>query len=514
MTRSTEQAQTHQSREGRGILADTRTLAALLVLLVMSVSLFSIEQRRQLGTIAGFTAPDIALGFNLAARDVIGVGDEPTIWKAPGHAVFVAAVTRLAVGRPSFDAVARANIPPAWVGLVPPYEPDQLRRAAKAVYVAQAVLLAAATGALFLWLSTFAPRSIALSLSGSFGLSPYSIVLVGLLHYAMLHTATLVLAAWLLHRALVAAPERATWKMAAAGIAWGLTTAVRSITLPMPAIVALTLAVSHRPWRRVAHLSTVFALAFCLGVAPASWRASRLAGRFVAVNAQLWSALWNTTVREAPAMPNHFRWKVFREDYLKLQSATAGRTLTAAGDPYRVSDNLTMEDIARNGTLDHIRQDSGPYVSNALSSFRSFNWDVNAVFLQLFQHRQRGLPAVPPWFWPGTPQRFYDPALRNAFTWFVRCLTLVALAGLLVSLPARDKAMLSASLAYGCLCAVHSLTLLDVLFYYAKLPFLYVGAAYALARLSRVPALRPIASVLAWLTLLATLAMTRWLLAA
>ncbi len=459
----------------------------LLAALVFGVASFSIGHRRQLGTIDGFTAPDVGLGFNLAAHGVIGVGAEPTVFKAPGHAVFVAGVTRLAVGRLTVSEGASLDAPPAWKGLAPPFQPGQLERASAALYAAHAVLLAAASAAFFLWLASLTSRGVAFAFSLAFGLSPLPLVLVGLLHYALPHLVLLVASTWLLHLALRPGAARPVARMALAGLAWGLTTTVRSITLPMPAFVLLALVVARRPLRRTVELSVVFTLAFGLGVAPASLRASRLAGRFVAVNAQLWANLWNVTQREAPAMPNHFRWKLFREDFLRLQSATAGRRLTAAGDPYGVGENLLMEDIARAQTFEHLRRDPRPYLANVRDSFVSFNWDISAVLLQLFQYAQRGRPRLPDWFWPGTPQNFMGWKLRVAFTWLVRALTLLAATGLVISARRRDPALWPAIAAYGCLCALHSLLWLDVLYYYAKLPFLYAAAAYAVDRLGQAP---------------------------
>lgn len=498
----------------RALLAGRGAQTALLAALVIGMAGFSIGSRRQLGTIAGFTAPDAALGFNLAAYGVIGVGDEPTILKAPGHAVFVAAVTRLWVGRLTVNPGSTPSAPPVWRGLVPPFEPSELERAAHTLYIVHALLLAAATSALFLWLSSMTARSVAFALSLAFGISPFSIVLVGLLHYALPHLFLLVVSTWLLHLALRPAADPHGWRMAAAGLAWGLSTTVRSVTLPMPAFVLLALVVARRPLRKAAGLAAVFALAFAVGVAPAAVRASRLAGRLVPVNAQAWASLWNVTLREVPAMPNHFRWKAFREDFLQLQSATAGQPLEAAGDPYRVSENLTMEDIARAQTFEHVRRDARPYLANVAHSFVSFNWDTSSVLLQLYRYAQRGRPGFPNWFWPGTPQNFRGKTLREAFTWLVRALTLLAAAGLVIAARKRDPVLWPAIAAYACLGAAHSLVWLDLLYYYAKLPFLYVGAAYALDCFGRAaqPWVARVARVLPSAIVLATLAMSAALL--
>lgn len=482
--------------------------AALLAALVGGVAWFSVTQRRPLGTLGGFTAPDAALGFNLAAYGVVGVGTEPTVFKAPGHVVFMAAVTRLAIGRPS---VGPACCTPA----LRAFDPDELRRAAGALYAAQALLLAAASGVLFVWLSGLTTRGIALALSLAFGLNPLAIALVGLLHYALLHLALLVVCTWLLQRALATPAGASDGRMLLAGLAWGLTTSVRSVTLPLPAFVLLALlsqaacagpasAPVRRSPRQALRLALVFALAFGLGLAPASWRASRLAGRFVAVNAQLWSILWNVTRRDAPAMPNHFRWKLFRDDFLVLQSATAGRALTAAGDPYAVSENLAMEDIAREQTRAHLRRDPWIYVRNVARSFVSFNWGTSAVLVQLHQYAQRGRRGFPNWFWPSAHE-FHDRGGRDAFTWLQRLLTLLAFGGLLIAARQRDPTPWAALAVYACLCAAHSLVWLDVLYYYAKLPFLYVGAAYALDRLGRIspPGGARLARALTWTVALA-----------
>jgi len=452
--------------------------AVVLALLVFGLATFSVEHRRQLGTIAGLTAPDLALGLNLAAYGTIGIGDQPTIFKAPGHAVLVAAVTRLVVGGPTVDAGGAVPMPPYATG-------REFELAAHALYLTHAAFLALGTVALFLWLSSFATKTVAFALALAFGASPYALVLVGLLHYALPHLILLVVSTWLLQRAFHDG-SRAGRRMALAGLAWGLTTTVRSVTLPLPAFVIVALLARRRSWREAARLGAIFALTFALGVAPASVRASRLAGRFVAVNAQVWGALWNVTVREAPAMPNHYLWKAFRLDFLELQSATAGRLLKSAGDPYGVAENLIMEDLGRAGTFEHLRRDSRPYLANVGHSFRSFNWDVSAVLVQLFQYQQRRGPW-PSWYWPGQSHDFHGRALREAYTALERVLTVLSAVGVAIAASRRDAAIWPAVVGYACLCFVHSALWLDLLYYYAKLPFLYAGAAYCLDRLASGP---------------------------
>src|SRR5436190_12354175 len=100
----------------------TASAALLLAAFVLGLALFSVERRAQLGTLGRFAAPDFALGLNLAGYGTIGVGDQPTIFKAPGHAVLVAAVSRLAVGRLTVDPDRTVGQRP-WPGLVPPYAP-------------------------------------------------------------------------------------------------------------------------------------------------------------------------------------------------------------------------------------------------------------------------------------------------------------------------------------------------------------------------------------------------------
>lgn len=503
----------HAALVARTLRSNRAPPAVLLGLLVLGFAGFSLEHHSQLGTIGGFTAQDFALGLNLASYGTIGIGDQPTIFKAPGDALLVATVTRLAVGRPSIDpdrTVGRRT----WRGLVPPYAPSEIRLAARALYATHAVLLALGTAVLFLWLSSFASRTVSFALSLAFGASPLALVLVGLLHYALPHLVLLIVSVWLLQRA-VADGRSSSGRMALAGLAWGLTTTVRSLTLPLPAFVLIALLVGRRPWREVVKLSTVFALTFALALAPASVRASRLAGRFVAVNAQLWAILWNATAREAPAMPNHFRWKVFRQDFLELQSATASRRLESAGDPYGVAENLKMEDIGRAGTFEHLRRDPRPYLANVAHSFLSFNWDVSAVLVQLFQYAQRAEPARwPAWFSPGQSQDFHPLALREAYTILVRILTVLAAVGLVIAVRRREFAVVPAVAVYACLCAAHSAVWLDVLYYYAKLPFLYAIAAYCLDRLGSDPrrGVALLARTIAVALVATTLAMTAVLL--
>lgn len=122
-------------------------------------------------------------------------------------------------------------------GLVVPYEPSYLERAARIVYWSNAVLLAAAASLLFIWLSDCFRRGVALVAGLLFGLNPYSVILAGVLHYSILHLLAVIAGCYLLHRAMRREDGRPSWALLAAGIAWGLATLIRPMTVILPPFV-------------------------------------------------------------------------------------------------------------------------------------------------------------------------------------------------------------------------------------------------------------------------------------
>jgi hypothetical protein len=178
---------------------------------VLLVTLVSVRAGRQLGDVWN---PDewYTLGVNLAVHGTVGVGREPTAFRPPGYPAFVALVVRGLVGVPD-EAT-----------------PEFLIRSRTALYLAHALVLALAAGAVTWWWSESLGLRLAAATALALALNPHVLALVGLPHYALLHTVLLLAGSWALAAALGAA--RSAPALLLAGALWGAISLVRPTTLP------------------------------------------------------------------------------------------------------------------------------------------------------------------------------------------------------------------------------------------------------------------------------------------
>lgn len=479
-------------------------LRALLALLLFAATLalagHSVAHRRQLGFLGGLSDRWLELGLHLLERGTFGLDGQPTVFKAPGYAFFEAAVLRLANARLERRERPEPTSPfsdLAWLTL--PYDAGDLEQAARCVYLAQALLLAATATALFLWLSSRLRTEFAFTAGALFGLNPYSIVLVGLLHYSILTLFLTVLGAWLFDAAL-RTPGESRGRLLLAGVVWGLGALVRSVTLAtVPLLLLLTL--RGAPSRRHGWLRAL-AFLFGLGAAVAPWTARNwlVSGRPVAINLQFWSTFYGATARPAPAQPDSFRWKLVRAELMAVQARLAGPR-ESGWEPYTIPENARLEELFREQSLLNLRAQPGVYLYNVRESLRTFNLDLNVALVRVFQHVQQPGRRWQAWFNPGALLRSQpreEARLLKRAAWV---LTALAGLGLLLALARRDGALLVPSSIYASLCAVHALVWMDFMYYSVKLPWLLALALFALDRLAlaaeaRTRLARPLAGLL------------------
>ena len=408
------------------------------------------------------------------------------MFKPPGYPAFVWAVLLTLGDPPRTDINSKFPASSELEGLAVPYERPYLERAARAVYWSNAVMLALAASLLFLWLSESLRTSVALVAALLFGLNPYSVILAGILHYSVLHLLAVIAGCALLHRALRTEDVR-SWALFAAGIAWGLTTLIRPMTLILPAFVLGALLLrSALAWRPSVRGLAVFTAGMVLTIAPWTWRNYDLSGHLVPVNAQAWMSVWPATARLVEVQPNHYRWKAMRDRWVIVLKRVPSERLRT--DPNSVEDNLALEAELREVALRNLRRRPGVYLQNVLRSFVSFNLHINSVMVKVFQRLQRRDEPLKDWYWPGDPQDFYSPHASRAFTGFVALLTVLGAAGLMVAARDRDATLLAPAAVYLCLLVAHSITWVDLMYYYVKLPLLFAFAFFFVDRAHRWPA--------------------------
>lgn len=243
---------------------------------------------------------------------------KPTIGRPPAYPLFLA----------SLMALSRSPIAPA---------------------IAQAMLDAFVCTIIFLMTSRVARPPTAVAISLLYALHPGAIALSATLLSESLFTTLLVIAAFL---ASIAA-ERLSLSLAlCSGAVAGLATLERSIGVLCVIAVACVL-ITRRS--RMSALVLVFGA--LLMIAPWIMRSSRLAGRFVFIQAPsglAWylPSLWWLDQNDEPAV-----WRYF------LSADPYGMRLRAARTPAAV---MSADDFARKQTIVNIRKNAGRYAQSRI----------------------------------------------------------------------------------------------------------------------------------------------------
>ncbi|MBI5469370.1 MAG: glycosyltransferase family 39 protein [Deltaproteobacteria bacterium] len=427
-------------------------------------------KNRQLGHLGGMTDEWFDLGINISVFGEYSIGGvDPVVFRPPGYPFFVAGIADVFAGRHDLRVIDTDAKWAEWR--------DFSIKALNSLYLSQCVLLALSSVALFLWASRYFGRGAAFSGALLFGANPYSIVLTGLLHYDILHIFLIVVSTFLL-TLFLENDKRPGGKMFLAGAAWGIATLVRPVTLTLPVFILAMLFIKSGSLRRAAYMTSALVLGMALVVLPYTARNYSLTGRVIPVNAQSWTALWGSTVTKFSINPNHYNWyRVYPDPYEKIFQRATGEGYTYEG---LIRNNIKVEDEFKKSAIENLKKSPGTYVVNCLTSFFTLNIHINSVFIKVFQFIQspdNGIEKA--WFVPGAAQDFYPSTASNAFSFLVYALTGLSLLGLYLSLKKKDGFFLVPGAVYLALTVSHSLTYFDLMYYYIKMPFLFLFAFYA-----------------------------------
>jgi hypothetical protein len=456
----------------------SRARAAFAVsLLTLVVSALSIAHNRQLGAMGGMTDEWYLLGANLSVSGTLGIGGEPIVTRPPGYPMFIAVSLRVlagAPGQPTFEAY--------------------LQRGAHAVYLSQALLLAASAALLTWWAAEWAGLVLATFVGLLFGVNPYTVALVGLLHYDVLHIFLLLASGLATDRALrvgtagdgaVGARARRAWAMAGVGLLWGFTTLVRPLTLVLPPLLFLAFWWHPRSGRRRALAdAALVVLGMALVIAPYTWRNHRVSGQWVPVNAQGWVALWASTVKPLGYDPNHYYWDDLLPEFLRVFSQVTGQEQYSYATYNRQQGPLQAGFRAE--ALQNLRRQPAVYARNVVRSTVLLTAALNPILIDVYREFQR--PAPPRekgWYFGANPRPYRPSAVARATAWVYAALTVLALLGAALGVTRRESALLVPAAVWLCLFGGHAMTYVDVMYLYLRLPFVFLFAAYGLSRLTR-----------------------------
>ena len=82
------------------------------------------------------------------------------------------------------------------------------------------------------------------------------------------------------------------------------------------------------------------------------------------------------------------------------------------------------------------------------------------------------------WMQTGNPQNFYSNNAANAFETFIRILSLLSILGIILAVREKDGSLIAPALIYLCYCLAHSMIYMDLMYYYIKIPFLFIFTGF------------------------------------
>ena len=480
--------------------ASLRLAALLLFGTALVPAGVSLATQRQPFTLGGLTDNWVYLGANLRVQGVLGEEAQPFTFRAPGYPLFVAGIFAAALERP------------------PTVSYDYMVRGAEVVYAAQALLLAGAGTILFLWLASFVSTTTAWAAGLVLATSPQAIVLMGLVHYSVLHLFLLVAGGWALHGFLAAEAPDAR-RGFATGLLWGCVTLVRSTTLILPAFALALFLIRWRSWRRALAGLICFGAGMSLAIAPATIRNYRVAHRLVPVNLQAGAVIWGSTVKVLPADPDSYHWFELSDEFMRIFVRVTGQPLYDY--PSFARHHVEMEDAMWSEALANLRRDPRPYLVNGLDAVRTLLLDTSSIMVRVFKFSQPPRPQIDQfWFRASPPSDFLPVAPARGYARLGAVLTALAWFGVAAAALQKDARALVPAAVFACMVAAHALTYMDLMYHYVRLPFVGFMAFYGLERLARLapagrqPAALAAARVVALLVAAASLWLTAELLGA
>ena len=437
--------------------------ASLVFLASLLVAVVAVVQLPALGAMGGTTDEHFALGLKLRVNGTIGLSArEPTSLRPPGYPALVATATAALAPPPS---------------QVPAVVFD--RAAERAVYFAQALLLAVGSTLLYLWLRPSAGAWISAAAALAFATCPAALVLCTLLHYSVLHAAVLIAVCVAVDRTLAGGTDRAA---VTAGLLTGAANLVRPVTLWLPAFAALALWCRFGP-RRALRAGLLMIVTSVVVMTPWTVRNYRLTGRVLPVGDTGWITLWAQTVR--PMWPDPDRYVHFNLhwDIVRLFGAITG----APQYDYQahVRHAGAVEQGFRADAFANLRRQPGVYAANVGRSLASLVFRSSVVYVTatdaLHAHPgSRDRDAVPQeWLRPGAPD--VGSRWMALSTSAALALTgLLAAGGIAWSAARREPFGLTVLAVAGCVLVTHALAFVSMMHHYLRLPFLFAGAAVAL----------------------------------
>jgi len=436
---------------------------------------YDLHAKKQLEFMDNMAEEYMLLGVNLQQTGKYEIEkNKDFFFRAPGYPYFI------------YFALKFYDKAPKRGQLFP--DKEELAKAVKGInnhiYFTQNILFSLTVLFIFGIALHFLKPTLAFFISLLFGCNPYFLILIGLLHYEILHIFLLSLGTFLLINGFNKKPRGSVWLLFS-GLCFGLATLVRPITLILPVFVFLGLLIAEKKKFTPAAVKTlVFVFCMMVVIAPWSWRNYQLSKTFIPVNAQGGVALWSGTVKALSIQPNYYRWwdLWYTEGMPIYQKVAGNEKLTATS---WANYNLELEKEFKKEAYSNLKKQPLTYVYNVMMNFITINLHVNSVFLKIFDYIQ--LPGNifhKEFLKSDNDQTFHKDWQSDLFTFLFIILTICAGTGFYLGIKNKDFSILPVLTVYLCVTIAHSITYMDIMYYYVKMPFLFIFYAYFLKQLT------------------------------
>ena len=451
--------------------------AAALVAIVFSASFYSVRNNSQFEMMGGYAEEYMDLAVNMYYSGSFYLSDKvetPFAFRPPGYVKYLDLVLK-----------ACGDMKPNGYRFHSQEEIAQVKaKVLQGIYISQCLLITGASLVLFFLFREFLDLLLAFVIACTFGVNPYLVMLAGLVHYEVLHVFMLVLSTWLMCLGFA----REKWGLVflfLSGISWGLTTLVRPLSLILPALLAVMVVVYFRKrWKTALLYFSIFTIAFAGTLAPYTYRNYRLLHRFIPVNAQSNISFWASSQKSLPLDANHYRWwQIWYPDGQEIYEKITGakkfdRALYAAHV-------LEIEDYCWLKFKANLASHPMTYIGNVCKNFALLNFGMNSVYIKMFQFQKHNNGKINnAWLGIGNPQDFYPAQAADAFAALMLVLTLFSLAGILLAIRQNDQWIYVPLLAFLTIVIAHSITYMDLMYYYVRVPFLFIFTAFFVCHLN------------------------------
>lgn len=218
-------------------------------------------------------------------------------------------------------------------------------------------------------------------------------------------------------------------------------------------------------------------------ISPYTLRNYHITHKFIPVNAQGSIILWAATTPHSRPEPNHYNWSELR---FKMKEEKANQLIDKEFSGRYYANRLKLEEEFRKLAFENFRKQPQVYFKNFSYNFFSFMWHMDSVRIKIFQALQD--PSInveiKKWLMLENKQDFYSSNASNIFNGLIYLLTLLSYGGMIYAAKLKDRQMIIPIMIYLCFCIAHSLTFIDLMYYYIKLPFLFIFSAYCLDKMT------------------------------